>query len=128
MTSGQQSNIVFQPSLPPSRFPPNVSDLSLPAAGLTADKRQLDEAFEEGGTAAREAFKADIMLKIEQASGPMRALSNFGATCPPARLLCRFIEENRSFVRIRTAWHDGVSLVICIYVATHVLNSVVVCQ
>ena len=97
--SGQQSNIVFQPSLPPSRFPPNVSDLSLPAAGLTADKRQLDEAFEEGGTAAREAFKADIMLKIEQASGPMRALSNFGARLPACFVVSLMITV-RSFVSV----------------------------
>jgi acetyl-CoA carboxylase carboxyltransferase component len=43
-----------------------------------AYKRQLEEAEEQGGPEAREAFKQDILRRIEQTSGPMRAVSGFG--------------------------------------------------
>eukprot|EP01047_Picozoa_sp_COSAG01_P086805 COSAG01_NODE_19686_length_995_cov_2.224330_2_plen_98_part_00 len=53
---------------------------SLPVEGgvEAAYKRQLAEAFAQGGAVARQAFKDSILEKIERSSGPMRAVSNFG--------------------------------------------------
>ena len=59
---------------------PSAEAGSLPAEGgvEAAYKAQLNEAEEQGGPEAREAFKQNIMDLINAQATPMRAVSNFG--------------------------------------------------